>query len=199
MTEIIVEFPSPLTEKEKKMIYGYKGELIRCKDCKHFDMYGFPHCDRIFSIAVDPLGFCFWGEQGEWEGERMVEKHSNDKISAYIAEFCPAFIRHLDEITSIEDEDEQDDCSLEFCKQDFVRLLKIFGAEELGTGDSLVAMDKAYRWMSGFIEGHRCWNCRHAVVEREAFEYEGCLFYCDRCPPMYEGVTLCENYEPKGD
>ena len=36
MSEIIVEFPSPLTDKEKKMIYGYKGEVVRCKDCKHW-------------------------------------------------------------------------------------------------------------------------------------------------------------------
>ena len=34
MTEIIVEFPSPFTEREKKMIFGYKGELIRCKYCQ---------------------------------------------------------------------------------------------------------------------------------------------------------------------
>lgn len=33
-SEIIVEFPSPLTDKEKKMIYGYKGEVVRCKDCR---------------------------------------------------------------------------------------------------------------------------------------------------------------------
>ena len=33
MAEIIVEFPSPLTEREKKLIYGYKGEIVRCKDC----------------------------------------------------------------------------------------------------------------------------------------------------------------------
>lgn len=39
MVEIIVEFPSSLTEKEKKMIYGYKGELVRCKDCKYGDIY----------------------------------------------------------------------------------------------------------------------------------------------------------------
>lgn len=69
MAEIIVEFPSPLTEKEKKMIYGYKGELTRCKDCKHFDMFGSAHCDRIFPIAVEPWGFCSWGEPCEQEGD----------------------------------------------------------------------------------------------------------------------------------
>lgn len=36
MAEIIVEFPSPLTEREQRMIYGYKGEIVRCKDCKYF-------------------------------------------------------------------------------------------------------------------------------------------------------------------
>ena len=35
-TEIIVEFPSQLTEREKKMIYGYKGEIVRCEYCIHY-------------------------------------------------------------------------------------------------------------------------------------------------------------------
>lgn len=35
MARYIIEFPSELTEKEKKMIYGFKGELIPCSECKH--------------------------------------------------------------------------------------------------------------------------------------------------------------------
>jgi len=38
MAEIIVEFPIPLTEREKKLIYGYKGEIVRCKDCVHLEL-----------------------------------------------------------------------------------------------------------------------------------------------------------------
>lgn len=34
--EIIVDFPFLLKDKEKKMIYGYKGDVVRCKDCKHY-------------------------------------------------------------------------------------------------------------------------------------------------------------------
>lgn len=41
MAEIIVEFPIPLTEREKKLIHRYKGkivgEIVRCKECKHRD------------------------------------------------------------------------------------------------------------------------------------------------------------------
>ena len=37
MAEIIVEFPIPLTEREKKLICGYKGEIVRCKECKYRD------------------------------------------------------------------------------------------------------------------------------------------------------------------
>lgn len=50
-SEIIVEFPTPLTDKEKKMIYGYKGEVVRCKDCvycKRFnDVWYAPKRDEL--------------------------------------------------------------------------------------------------------------------------------------------------------
>lgn len=69
--EIIVEFPSPLTEKEQRMIYGYKGELIRCKDCKHWDGY---YCHNKwwgdgYGNYTPPIksedGFCDWAEGKE--------------------------------------------------------------------------------------------------------------------------------------
>lgn len=70
LSEIIVEFPSPLTDKEKKMIYGYKGEVVRCKDCKHRDPEDHK-CDSgaleragcVFPVADDY--FCSWGERRE--------------------------------------------------------------------------------------------------------------------------------------
>lgn len=71
-SEIIVEFPSPLTDKEKKMIYGYKGEVVRCKDCKHRD----PEDHKCDSGALERAGcvfpvadnyFCSWGERREHE------------------------------------------------------------------------------------------------------------------------------------
>lgn len=68
-SEIIVEFPSPLTDKEKKMIYGYKGEVVRCKDCKYYN----PHhhyCEGIgywFGIEGEwgDNGYCYKGERRE--------------------------------------------------------------------------------------------------------------------------------------
>lgn len=61
--EIIVEFPSPLTDKEKKVIYGYKGEVVRCKDCFHFwDGVCKAHIDVIY---VDENDFCSFGERRE--------------------------------------------------------------------------------------------------------------------------------------
>lgn len=76
MAEIIVEFPSPLTEKEKKMIYGYKGDLIRCKDCKYFreGSHIFPYIYQCWRTTIygnpviyptTPDDFCSRGERSE--------------------------------------------------------------------------------------------------------------------------------------
>lgn len=71
MAEIIVEFPSPLTEREKKLIYGYKGEIVRCKDCKHNYYDGnqlicqklyWCDCNNFEPSAED---FCSHGERRE--------------------------------------------------------------------------------------------------------------------------------------
>ena len=63
--EIIVEFPSPLTEKEHRMICGYKGELIRCKDCKHYyvlnEVRG--NCSEYNFVEKIPIDFCSWAER----------------------------------------------------------------------------------------------------------------------------------------
>lgn len=71
MSEIIVEFPSPLTDREKKMIYGYKGEVVRCKDCKYSDWWGPEgketfNCIRFLDVPpVTPDFYCAWGEKKE--------------------------------------------------------------------------------------------------------------------------------------
>ena len=64
-SEIIVEFPTPLTDKEKKMIYGYKGEVVRCKDCFYRDGNA---CDYS-AVYVRPNGYCQWGRREEDEDE----------------------------------------------------------------------------------------------------------------------------------
>ena len=68
MREYIVEFPSALTEKEQKMIYGFKGELIRCKDCKWFckwDTTG-GECDGFGDGGYVPEdGYCHNAERKE--------------------------------------------------------------------------------------------------------------------------------------
>ena len=69
-SEIIVEFPTPLTDKEKKMIYGYKGEVVRCKDCKLYEPNNFPiktghPCSRV---GLKPNDFCSWVEP-LWEDD----------------------------------------------------------------------------------------------------------------------------------
>ena len=76
--EIIVEFPSPLTDKEKKMIYGYKGEVVRCKDCKWYkeskrqELHPTRFCYRLKNDDGVPVGynwdgndFCSYGERRE--------------------------------------------------------------------------------------------------------------------------------------
>lgn len=64
-SEIIVEFPSPLTDKEKKMIYGCKGEVVRCKDCKHYRTRWVGFCELIGNenIHREDDDFCSRGER----------------------------------------------------------------------------------------------------------------------------------------
>lgn len=62
--EIIVEFPSPLTNKEKRMICGYKGELIRCKDCKHWDCDDSEsYCDELGIFNTDMNSYCSYAKR----------------------------------------------------------------------------------------------------------------------------------------
>ena len=68
MAEIIVEFPSPLTEQEQKFIYGYKGELVRCKDCKLFDPEhegGIGSCGLDMNVTAND--YCSKAERKESE------------------------------------------------------------------------------------------------------------------------------------
>lgn len=60
MDEIIVEFPIPLTEREKKLIYGYKGEIVRCKDCVSRDIC---RTTNIWAVAPRDDWFCADGER----------------------------------------------------------------------------------------------------------------------------------------
>lgn len=66
--EIIVEFPSPLTEKEQRMICGYKGELIRCKYCKYWRM-NTQFCTMFSGLCtvqrMQPDGYCSEAERKE--------------------------------------------------------------------------------------------------------------------------------------
>lgn len=73
-SEIIVEFPTPLTDKEKKMIYGYKGEVVRCFDCEYFQCnvrqgylpYGEVEYEcKHWGGRCDPIGFCAWSKRRE--------------------------------------------------------------------------------------------------------------------------------------
>ena len=71
MSEIIVEFPSKLTAKEKEMIYGYNGELTRCKNCCFFHKYpriigderDDGRCEWIDERLVEQDHFCSWGAE----------------------------------------------------------------------------------------------------------------------------------------
>lgn len=63
--EIIVEFPTPLTDKEKKTIYGYKGEVVRCKDCRWFENDGYHTNCQIMRFCVEDDDYCSRGERKE--------------------------------------------------------------------------------------------------------------------------------------
>lgn len=69
MAEIIVEFPITLTEREKKLICGYKGEIVRCKDCKNL-VRSEGVCKVLSNnyeppVYVDDDDFCSRGERSE--------------------------------------------------------------------------------------------------------------------------------------
>lgn len=61
MSEYIVDFPS--NEINDLVMHE---RIVRCKDCKHFSNWDgfneFPSCVR-HRIAVEPDGFCAWGEK----------------------------------------------------------------------------------------------------------------------------------------
>ena len=72
-SEIIVEFPSPLTDKEKKMIYGYKGEVVRCRDCvnssvipKEMRNCGERYCE-VWCAEMNEDDYCSCGKRKENE------------------------------------------------------------------------------------------------------------------------------------
>lgn len=66
MPEIIVEVYVPLTEREKKLLYGYKGELIRCKDCKsayRAEVYSPSIRCEITNCILTTEDYCSLGER----------------------------------------------------------------------------------------------------------------------------------------
>lgn len=76
MSEIIVDFPSRLTAKEKEMIYGYNGELIRCKGCRFFhesprlmgEERNDGRCEWIDERLVEQDHYCSWGTERSEDG-----------------------------------------------------------------------------------------------------------------------------------
>lgn len=65
-SEIIVEFPSPLADKEKKMIYGYKGEVVRCKDCRWGrEVCGNIECSADLNLPPEYHGYEWYCPNGE--------------------------------------------------------------------------------------------------------------------------------------
>lgn len=70
MTEIIVRFPT-LSEKEKQMIYGYQGDIIRCRDCVNLEsgssaLGKWCYC-RISGMNIEPDEYCSWAERRQHE------------------------------------------------------------------------------------------------------------------------------------
>lgn len=77
MSEYIIELPDSGADDEfvAKMgvedcrIYGYRltGEIVRCRDCKHFkhgfacEENGCTYCGE--PLRTEPDGFCKWGER----------------------------------------------------------------------------------------------------------------------------------------
>lgn len=65
--EVIVEHTTEEVEyaggKSYKQNYSQeKGELIRCKDCKHYQ--GLAECELI-GTCMGTLGYCAWGKRND--------------------------------------------------------------------------------------------------------------------------------------
>ena len=67
MREFIVEKSDEVAERIVKYSSFYKGEIIRCKDCKYsFQGWHNLLCERPFhEFEIKPDGFCAWAERRE--------------------------------------------------------------------------------------------------------------------------------------
>lgn len=67
MSEYIMEsVPFPIIRKESQLVM--RGEIVRCRDCWHYDA-GSCYADQWSTASlmpphrVTPYGFCAWGER----------------------------------------------------------------------------------------------------------------------------------------
>ena len=74
MSEYIVSVPDEAAEYfiarfgldgTKMMGYDLTGEIVRCRDCKHFSIGKNTDCCGFTDKYAHPNGFCSWGEKKE--------------------------------------------------------------------------------------------------------------------------------------
>ena len=68
MKEFIIPMSDTANDEEIAELYGENRQLIRCKDCKYYDMFDgvFPWCSRWNKgSTTDPDGYCFLAERKE--------------------------------------------------------------------------------------------------------------------------------------
>ena len=63
MTELIIRYAEPSGIADRTVIPSeVVGELVRCKDCRHRDLFSCPLADNDFQKDDD---YCSWGEKRE--------------------------------------------------------------------------------------------------------------------------------------
>lgn len=64
--DMIIHIDTELAGDEVRVIAGPQGELVRCKDCNHRDLFSCPLADNDFQKDED---FCSWGERKGGDSE----------------------------------------------------------------------------------------------------------------------------------
>ena len=65
MSEYIVQAAEWAIDKNGNSLYQGCEEIVRCRDCKHFNIGKNTDCCGFTDKYAHPNGFCSWGEKKE--------------------------------------------------------------------------------------------------------------------------------------
>ena len=65
MTEYIIKAADWAIDYKGESLFKECQEIVRCRDCEHYEDYGGCCMRRYQPMAVTPDGFCAWAERRE--------------------------------------------------------------------------------------------------------------------------------------